>query len=48
MTQEQPLHHQLNKQMTKYRKTLQELHLLKRVSKDLRNYKKMIQLKKYD
>jgi division protein CdvB (Snf7/Vps24/ESCRT-III family) len=48
MTQEKTLHHQVNEQMTKFEKTMQELHLLKRVSKDLRNYRKMIKLKKYD
>ncbi|MBN1358839.1 hypothetical protein JW988_08750 [Candidatus Bathyarchaeota archaeon] len=48
MTQEQTLHHQVNEQMTKFEKTRQELHLLKCVSKDLRNYRKMIKLKKYD
>jgi hypothetical protein len=34
--------------MTKFEKTMQELHLLKNVSKDLKNYRKMIKLKKYD
>jgi division protein CdvB (Snf7/Vps24/ESCRT-III family) len=48
MTQEKTLHHQVTEQMTKFEKTLQELHLLKRVSKDLKNYRKMIKLKKYD
>jgi len=48
MTQEKTLHHQVNEQMTKFEKTMQELRLLKRVSKDLKNYRKMIKLKKYD
>jgi len=48
MTQEKTLHHQVNEQMTKFEKTLQELHLLKRVSQDLKNYRKMMKLKKYD
>ena len=34
--------------MTKFEKTIEELHLLKSVSKDLKNYRKMIKLKKYD
>jgi hypothetical protein len=48
MTQEKTLRHQVNEQMTKFEKTMEELHLLKRVSRDLRNYRKMIKLKKYD
>jgi len=48
MTQKKNLHHQVNEQMTKFEKTMQELNLLKRVSKDLKNYRKMIKLKKYD
>jgi len=48
MTQQKTLHHQVNEQMTKFEQTMQELHLLKRVSKDLKNYRKMIKLKKYD
>jgi hypothetical protein len=49
MTQQQEtLHQRVNQQMTKFEKTMQELHLLKRVSKDLKNYRKMIKLKKYD
>jgi division protein CdvB (Snf7/Vps24/ESCRT-III family) len=48
MTTQETMHHQVNEQMTKFEKTMQELNLLKRVSKDLRNYRKMIKLKKYD
>jgi hypothetical protein len=48
MTKQETLHHQVNQQLTKFEKTMQELHLLKRVSKDLKNYRKMIKLKKYD
>jgi len=42
------MRHQVNEHMTKFEKTLEELHLLKRVSEDLRNYRKMIKIKKYD
>jgi hypothetical protein len=35
-------------EITKFEKTMQELHLLRNVSKDLRNYRKMMKLKKYD
>jgi hypothetical protein len=48
MTQEKTLHHEVNKEMTKFKKTMEELHLLKSISKDLKNYRKMIKLKKYD
>jgi hypothetical protein len=44
MTPEGTLHHEL----TKFEKTMQELHLLQNVSKDLKNYRKMMKLKKYD
>jgi hypothetical protein len=47
MTQK-TLHHEVNKEMTKFQKTMDELHLLKSISKDLKNYRKMIKLKKYD
>jgi hypothetical protein len=48
MTKQENLHQQVNQQMTKFKKTMQEIHLLKRVSKDLKNYRRMIKLKKYD
>jgi hypothetical protein len=48
MTQEKTLHRQVNEEMSKFEKTIEELYLLKRVSKDLKNYRKMIKLKKYD
>ena len=48
MAKEKTLHHEINEEITKFEKTIQELHLLKRVSQDLKNYRKMIKLKKYD
>jgi hypothetical protein len=48
MAKEKTLHREVNEEMTKFEKTMEELHLLKRVSKDLKNYRKMIKLKKYD
>ena len=48
MTKQETLHQQVNQQMTEFKKTMQEIHLLKRVSKDLKNYRRMIKLKKYD
>ena len=48
MAKEKTLHREVDEEMTKFEKTMEELHLLKRVSKDLKNYRKMIKLKKYD
>jgi hypothetical protein len=48
MTQEQTLHRQVTEQITEFEKKMKELHLLRRVSKDLQNFRKMIKLKKYD
>ena len=48
MAKEKTLHREVNEEMTKFEKTMEELHLLKRISKDLKNYRKMIKLKKYD
>jgi hypothetical protein len=38
----------IHEEMTKFEKTMEELRLLKHVSQDLKNYRKMIKLKKYD
>jgi hypothetical protein len=48
MAKEKTLHHEAHKEITKFEKTMEELHLLKCLSKDLKNYRKMIKLKKYD
>ena len=48
MAKEETLHHEVNEEMAKFEKTMEELHLLENVSKDLKNYRKMIKLKKYD
>jgi hypothetical protein len=48
MDKEKTLHHEAHEEITKFKKTMDELRLLKRVSKDLKNYRKMIKLKKYD
>ena len=48
MANEKTLHYEVHKEMTKFEKTMEELHLLKRVSQALKNYRKMIKLKKYD
>ena len=48
MAKEKTLHREVHEEMTKFEKTMEELRLLKRVSKDLKSYRKMIKLKKYD
>ena len=48
MAKEKTLHHEVQKEMTRFEKTMEELRLLKCLSKDLKNYRKMMKLKKYD
>ena len=48
MGKEKMLHRKVHEEMTKFEKNMEELHLLKCVSEDLKNYRKMIKLKKYD
>ncbi len=48
MANEKTLYHEAREELVKFEKTMEELHLLKSVSKDLKNYRKMIKLKKYD
>jgi hypothetical protein len=48
MAKEKALHHEVHEEIIRFEKTMEELRLLKCVSKDLKNYKKMIKLKKYD
>jgi len=48
MAKEKKLHRKVHEEITKFEKTMEELHLLKSVSKNLKNYRKMIKLKKYD
>jgi len=38
----------INEEFVNFRKTMEELYMLKRVASDLRNYRRMIKLKKYD
>jgi hypothetical protein len=38
----------IHEEFTSFRNTMEELYMLKRVAADLRNYRKMIELKKYD
>jgi len=39
---------QISKEITKFEETMQELYLLKNISKILKNLRRMIKLKKYD
>jgi hypothetical protein len=48
MSKERMLHRKVHEELAKFEKTMEELHLLKHVSKDLKNYRKMIRVKKYD
>jgi len=48
MAKEKTLHREAHEEITKFEKTMEELRLLKCVSKDLKNYRRMIKLKKYD
>jgi division protein CdvB (Snf7/Vps24/ESCRT-III family) len=48
MSKERMLHRKVHEEMAKFEKAMEELHLLKRVSQDLKNYRKMIRLKRYD
>jgi hypothetical protein len=48
MSKEKMLHRKVHEEMAKFEKTMEELHLLKCVSQDLKNYRKMIRLKRYD
>jgi hypothetical protein len=48
MAKEKNLRTQIYEEIAKFEKTREELHLLKNLSQDLKNYRKMIKLKKYD
>lgn len=38
----------IRKEFAKFERTMEELHFLKQVSQDLKSFKEMIKLKKYD
>ena len=48
MTHQETKRNQVNQEITKFEKTMRELHLLRNVSKDLKNFRKMMKLKKFD
>ena len=48
MEGKQKIAKELREELTKFEMTMQELRLLKLVATDLKNYRRMINLKKYD
>ena len=48
MAKEETLQRKFHEIISKFEKTMEEIRLLKCVSQDLKNYQKMIKLKKYD
>jgi hypothetical protein len=48
MTKENPILQKIHEETDKFQKTMEELRLLRNVAADLRNYRKMIKLKKWD
>jgi hypothetical protein len=48
MSDQKTLRTQVLEEMNKFEKNMEELHLLKSVSQDLKSYRKMIRMKKYD
>ena len=48
MTKTTAQHRKIREEIQKFEKTMQELQLLKNVSQDLKNYRKMIHIKKHD
>jgi len=48
MTQDPTLHRKVREEIAKFEKTMDELQLLKTVSKDLKSYRKMIRIKQND
>ncbi len=40
--------YRFNDEMAKFKKTMDEINLLKDISADLKSYRRMIKLKKYD
>jgi hypothetical protein len=40
--------YRFNDELTKFKKTMDEVNLLKGISEELKNFRKMIKLKKYD
>jgi hypothetical protein len=48
MTKKNPTLQKIHEETDKFQKTMEELRLLRNVAEDLRNYRKMIKLKRWD
>ena len=48
MEQKDTVVDRIYEEFTNFQKTMEELYLLKRLASDLRHYRKMIRVKKYD
>jgi molecular chaperone GrpE (heat shock protein) len=48
MNENNAIPQKLYEEFANFQKTMEELNLLKRVAADLKNYRKMIKLKRYD
>jgi hypothetical protein len=48
MGQNNEIARKIHEEFVGFRKTMEELRMLKQVAADLRNYRKMIELKRYD
>lgn len=48
MKKEDQMMEKLHKEIANFRKTMEELYLLKQVAADLKSFKRMLKLKRYD
>jgi hypothetical protein len=48
MTKKSPILQKIHEETDRFQKTMEELRLLRNVAEDLRNYRKMIKLKRWD
>jgi hypothetical protein len=48
MSENERLVRKIREEFVKFERTMEELHYLKRVAEDLKNFRRMIKLKKYD
>jgi hypothetical protein len=48
MDQKSAVVQKIHEEFTSFRNTMEELYVLKEIAADLRHYRKMIKLKKYD
>ncbi|MFB3888205.1 MAG: hypothetical protein ACE14S_01855 [Candidatus Bathyarchaeia archaeon] len=48
MTEQDTLHRKVCDEMARFQRTMQEIRMLKTVSQDLKSYRRMMKLKKYD